>query len=565
LTPGLDTHVLIGAFADELARCGVNDVCTSPGSRSAPLVLALARDPALRAHSHIDERAAGFFALGLAKASGRPVAVTCTSGTAAANLLPAVIEADEAGVALIVLTADRPPELRDVGAGQAIDQLKLYGDAVRWFFEVGTHDAGPESLRWIRALACRAVAEATGERPGPVHLNWPLREPLVPGGPVAIPPGRSGGRPWVARARAQAPAADLAQLTGGAGRVVLVAGRSDAPLRNLPGLAEASGSPLLADPLSGARAGGAAIAHYDLLLRSPAFAEAAAPDVVVRIGDLPTSKALRVWLSSLDGTEQIAIDPRGAWQDPDAVLTRSVSADPALLESSSRADPAWLERWRGADAVAANAVAELGAEELSELGVARMLGETLGEDATLFVAASMPVRAIEMVWPVRALAPRVLSNRGANGIDGTVSSAFGARAASEGPVLALIGDVALAHDAGGLLAASRLGLAVTIVLLDNGGGGIFDHLPIAGESDVYEQHVATPTTIAFDALARAYRLLYASPGSLGELGSELSEALGRAQSTLIHVRVERSASLERNRRLVAATLDQLTASLPTSA
>src|ERR1019366_7750544 len=193
-----DTYLLLRAFCDELSRCGMEHACTSPGSRCTPIVLSLARNPGIRAWSHVDERASGFFALGVAKASGRPVAVTCTSGTAAANLLPAVIEASEARVPLIVLTADRPPELREIGAGQTIDQIKLYGDAVRWFFEVGNHEATPERMAWIRTLACRAWAAASGERPGPVPLNWPLREPLVTAAAGPASGGRSGGRPWVA-------------------------------------------------------------------------------------------------------------------------------------------------------------------------------------------------------------------------------------------------------------------------------------------------------------------------------------------------------------------------------
>ncbi len=193
-----DPHRLIAAFVDELVRCGVTDACTSPGSRSTPLVLALARHRGLRVHSHIDERASAFFALGIAKATGRAVAIACTSGTAAANFAPAVIEASQARVPLIVLTADRPPELREIGAGQTIDQIKLYGDAVRWFFEVGDHELSDERVAWIRALACRAHAAATAERPGPVHLNWPLRDPLVPTAQIGTPPGgRSDGRPWV--------------------------------------------------------------------------------------------------------------------------------------------------------------------------------------------------------------------------------------------------------------------------------------------------------------------------------------------------------------------------------
>jgi len=233
--PSADHHLLLRAFADELVRCGVEHVVTSPGSRSTPLVLALVRDGRLRAWSHVDERCAGFFALGVAKTRGRPAVVTCTSGTAAANLLPAVVEAHEAGVPLVVLTADRPPELREVGAGQTIDQVKLFGSAVRWFFEVGTHEATPERVRWMRALACRAVWTALDRRPGPVHLNWPLREPLVP--PAALAedpsPGRAAGAPWIDRPRAAvagaAGALALREALAGARRGLVVAGPVGGP------------------------------------------------------------------------------------------------------------------------------------------------------------------------------------------------------------------------------------------------------------------------------------------------------------------------------------------------
>jgi 2-succinyl-5-enolpyruvyl-6-hydroxy-3-cyclohexene-1-carboxylate synthase len=554
LTPALDTHLLIAGFVDELARCGVTDACTSPGSRCAPLVLALAREPHLRAYSHVDERCSGFFALGLAKASGRPVALTCTSGTAAANLAPAVIEASEAGVPLIILTADRPPELREVGAGQTIDQIKLYGDAVRWFFEVGNHEYSPERMRWIRALACRAVAEASGERPGPVHLNWPLREPLVPGGPVEVRGGRPGGRPWVLRERAPLGAGDLGVHVGASARGVIVAGRSERPLAPaVCALAEQAGHPLLADPQSGARAGAAAIAHYDLLLRDGAFAAAHVPQVVIRIGDLPTCKPLRRWLASLTDADQIAIGAPGTWQDPDGVVSRWLRADPGSLVTPEPADGGWLAQWREADARVADVVTQTLADELSELSVARALGEWLPAEATLFVASSMPVREIETVWPVREEPPRVLSNRGANGIDGTLSSAFGVAAASEGPVCALIGDVAFAHDIGGLLAAARLGLALTIVVFDNGGGGIFDHLPIAAEQDVYEEHIATPTGLDFALAAELYGLDYAAPQSLDELRSLLVGTLAkRERSTLLHLRFQRAAGVALQRRLATA-------------
>src|SRR6478735_6956541 len=325
--PGTDTYLCLRAFVDELARCGLRDAVTSPGSRSTPLVLTLARDPRVRASSLIDERCAGFFGLGLAKASGVPAVLTCTSGTAVANYAPAVIEAWEARVPLLVLTADRPPELRDIGAGQTIDQLKLFGSAVKWFVEVDDHPASPARVRWLRQLACRAFWTAVEGRPGPVHINFSLREPLLPDGEDGVPeveivPGRAGGRPWVTRPRTLRESArplmdGLEEELRERERVLVVAGRAERDPRlgaALAAFAEKAGAPLLADPLSGARRGAAAIAHYDALLRNPEFAEAQRPDLVLRVGDLPTSKPLRAWLAGLDAL-QVSFDPEGAWQD----------------------------------------------------------------------------------------------------------------------------------------------------------------------------------------------------------------------------------------------------------
>jgi 2-succinyl-5-enolpyruvyl-6-hydroxy-3-cyclohexene-1-carboxylate synthase len=529
----------------------MTDACTSPGSRCTPLVLALAREPRLRAHSHIDERSSAFFALGVAKATGRAVALACTSGTAAANLAPAVIEASEACVPLIVLTADRPPELRGIGAGQTIDQIKLYGDAVRWFFEVGNHDATPERAGWIRALACRAWAAANGERPGPVHLNWPLREPLVPR--EAVEPsvgGRAGGRPWVSAPARAREAARLGDHVSASARGVIVAGRDDGGLAPaIPQLAEAAGYPLLADPLSGARRGAAAIAHYDLLLRDAAFAREHAAEVVIRVGDLPTSKPLRVWLAGLEGARQILVDPQLGWQDPASVVELVLRADPRLLEPPPAADPGWLKRWRAADARAATAVHETLGDELNEPNVARAIAATLPSETTVFVAASMPVRDLESFWPLREDPPRVLSNRGTNGIDGTLSSALGVASAVPGPVVALIGDVAFAHDIGGLLAAARLRLSLTIVLINNAGAAVFDYLPIARERDIYEQHIATPTGIDFERAAGLYGFRYERPQTLRALQALLVEP---ARGTLIEVRTDRSAGVALHERVSSA-------------
>jgi 2-succinyl-5-enolpyruvyl-6-hydroxy-3-cyclohexene-1-carboxylate synthase len=564
-------HVLLRAFADELARCGMTDACTSPGSRSAPLVLALVREPSLRAWSHVDERTAGFFGLGLAKETGRPVAVACTSGTAAAELTPAVHEAREARVPLIVLTADRPPELREVGAGQTIDQLRLYGSAAKWFFEVGDHPATPERVAWMRALACRAYWTALGGRPGVVHLNFPLREPLVPAGPLPPEdPGRPAGAPWLERAAIDpfptpATLERLVELVERHPRGVVVCGRAERDPALGPavaGFAETVGYPALADPLSGARREGTAIAHYDALLRDAGFAERERPELVVRVGDLPTSKPLRAWLAH-PGVRQVAFDPEGALHDPDATVELAVPADPAttlaeLTEHVGRAhDAAWVEGWRRADATAAAAIDDVLADELSEPGVAALLGSRLPAEATVVVASSMPIRDVETFFPARADPPRVLSNRGANGIDGTVATAFGVAARAPGPTVLLVGDVALAHDAGALLTARRLGLDLTIVLLDNGGGGIFDFLAVAGEADVFEEHVATPTGLDFAAVAAAYGCRHAPVDDPAALEKALDRELSASGTAILHVRTDRAENVALHRevwRAVAAAL-----------
>jgi 2-succinyl-5-enolpyruvyl-6-hydroxy-3-cyclohexene-1-carboxylate synthase len=329
-------------LVDELARAGLRDACLAPGSRSAPLALALAEHPAIRLHVHLDERSAAFFALGAAKAAGRPAAVLCTSGTAAANLHPAVVEADHSRAPLLVLTADRPPELRGTGANQAIDQVKLFGDGVRWFCEVGAPDstaAGRDDRgagRYWRSLASRAWAAAAGPPAGPVHLNLAFAEPLLPDPLDGEPaPGRPDGAPWTLAARPSlSPGPEetgaLADAVRDHPRGLLVVGWG-ASLRPaaMDAFVSATGWPVLADPLSGARRGPAAISTYDSLLRVEAFAAEHRPDLVVRIGAGPTSKVLTGWLD--DSISQIVVDPEAGWADPGRAASQRLVADPSSL------------------------------------------------------------------------------------------------------------------------------------------------------------------------------------------------------------------------------------------
>jgi len=540
------TYAPLQAFVEELYRCGMRHAVTSPGSRNAPLALTLAAQEGVETVSVLDERSAGFVALGMAKASGRPVAVTCTSGTAAANLYPAVVEAWEARVPLIVLTADRPPELREVGAGQAIDQIKLYGSAAKWFVEVGTHDPGRETAIHHRALGCRAYWTAGGGRPGPVHLNFPLREPLAPApgeaasgtpagsapgtpagsapgtptgsAPVPLDPadweGRPDGRPWTeVREHASAPHADdvhaLAERIAAEPRGVIVCGPTGEQIAEQAArLAAEAGWPLLAEPTSGVRSGehdrSHVIAHYDVLLRVGDFARGHVPGLVLRVGDMPTSKPLRAFVAQ---SSQIVIDPHGAWHEPTrtAELVLQAAAAPTLgalataveMRTGARAEPrsgrGWVQRWRDADAKAWAAVEA--APDGFEGRVLATLEPELPDEAIVWVSSSMPIRDVEACFPQSSKRLRFLANRGANGIDGVVSSAMGAAIATGLPTWVLIGELALQHDAGGLLAARRAGVELEIVCVNNGGGGIFDFLPVAEHADpaAYETHIATPS------------------------------------------------------------------------
>ena len=564
------TYAPLQVFADELARCGLRHAVTCPGSRNAPLILSLEADERIEAVSVIDERSAGFLALGMAKASGRPVAITCTSGTAAANLMPAVIEAREARVPLIVLTADRPPELREVGAGQSIDQVKLYGSAVKWFVEVGNHEPSRETAVHHRALACRAFFTAAGGRPGPVHLNFPLREPLDPRREelgVEEWAGRDDGRPWVElREHSSAPHArdvqELAERIAAAPRGAIVCGAHAGDVAEAAAeLAARAGWPLLAEPTSGARCGGhdisGVVAHYDVLLRSDAFAESHVPDLVLRIGDTPTSKPLRGWL---ERSPQVVIDPHAAWHEPTRAAELVLSSDAAptfralcaaLEMRAPKPDPAWLQSWREADALVPPALDA--AEDPFEPKALAAIEVALPDEALVWVSSSMPIRDVEAFFPRSAKTIVFLANRGANGIDGVVSSAAGAALATGRRAYLLTGELALLHDLGGLLAARRAGAELTIVCLNNGGGGIFDFLPVADQAEAgpYEEHIATPAGVDLAEVAALAGLPHAGAAT----PDEVRQAIGRPG--LVEVRTERRENVERHRELAARVAEAL--------
>lgn len=586
-TPAADA-AMAAAVVDEWARAGVSVAALSPGSRSTPMALALAADDRIRLEVFLDERSASFFALGAAKASGYPAVVLCTSGTAAAELHAAVVEASQARVPLLVATADRPAELRDTGAPQTINQAGLFGSAVRWFADVpAPADADRESGYW-RSMACRAAAEASGPDPGPVHLNLAFREPLV-ADPAegtktaemeAAGLGRPDGAGWtasVAVAPAMPQPADVAALAdrvAATPRGLVVAGWGTLNPRTedqhagasvVARFAAAARWPILADPLSGLRRGPLAISTYDALLRHRGFARRHRPDLVLSLGAPLTSAAATAWL---DGeVPRILVDPAGAWADPVRSASMRVAADPiALLDEVAtlvdrhhheRAAPSpWLASWLAAEAQARGALdTAMDASDVPFEGrIARDVVSALPDGATLVVGSSMPVRDVESFAQPRS-GIRFLANRGANGIDGFVSTALGVAVVSRGPVVALCGDLTFLHDVGGLLRAACRHLSVTFVVIDNDGGGIFSFLPQAGAgqegADRFETLFGTPHGLDLAKLAEVHGIDARRVTTAAALPGELRSAWTAGGVRLLVVPTERTANAQRHRHLWA--------------
>ncbi len=567
-------------FVASLAAAGVRDAVLCAGSRSAPLVLAVDRSP-LRAHVSLDERAGAYFALGLAKASGRPVAVVTTSGTAAANLHPAVVEAHHARVPIILITADRPPELRDCGAAQTIDQIRLFGTAVRWFHEVGTPVADPALEAYVAGLARRAAASAWGPPAGPVHLNFAFREPLV-AEPESIPP----------RAPARAEESDAPDPTPPAARAVARVARllrtkprglilcgpeaaSSDLAADVARLAAVTGYPILADPGSQIRYGphdrARVLGAYDGFLRSPAFAERNAPEALLQFGAPLTSKAFHVYAARHPGAVRVLVDDGRAARDPSHRAAETVIADPVLfadalaLALAKGADPlpSWGEPFARAEAAARDAVARhlAGTRGISEGSVVAALVESAPDGAIVYMGNSMPVRDLDLFVPASSKRLRVLANRGANGIDGVLSSALGASAAGAGPVLAIVGDLSFHHDLNGLAAARVAGIAATIVVVNNDGGGIFSFLPIARHGDAFERLVATPHGLRFEHAAALYGLLYDAPESLDELASAARDSLAGGETRVIEVATDRAENCADHQALWAEVIRSVDAAV----
>ncbi len=538
-----------------LRQGGVDQAVVSPGSRSAPIALALAAvlDPT-DLHVRVDERTAAFLALGLARGSGQPVVVTCSSGTATANYLPAVIEADAAGVPLVVLTADRPPEMRHTGANQTIDQVGLYGGAVRFAADL-SGVGGPDDEGYLRGMVAQAVASATGPWPGPVHLNVPLREPLLDdtvdhAWAQAIQDRTGPSWTAVTPARTTVPAGHADRHLRGRPTVVVV-GEGAVGTEGLLPAAERLGMPVLAEPTSGLRADTALrCGHW--LAATPAFVAAHRPEVVVQLGRPVLSRAVGALVASAD--DVVTLDPLGRGWDPGHHTTLRVPAAFAdWTADATPGDPAFLDAWRRADDVAARVLDQTvdAAPHPTEIGVARDVAAAVPDGGTLVVASSLAVRNLnEAMRPRTGL--RVLGNRGASGIDGFTSTAVGVALTSDGPTVALAGDLSIVHDLTGLVVGPDEPVpSLPIVVVDNGGGGIFDLLPYgtAVEPATFRRLFATPHGVPLHGVAITLGHGFAHVDERTELAQVLEDAWGTPGITLIEVTTSTPTETARRREI----------------
>jgi len=557
----------LAAFAARLAQLGVQHAVLSPGSRSAPLILALANTEGLNPWSLIDEREAGFFALGTAKANNTPAVVACTSGTAAAELAPAVHEAAEAGTPLIVLTADRPPELRAAGENQTIDQIGVFGSAAPTV--LGPPFSSDAVSQWI-AFADEVFAAATGTRPGPVHVNVPLWDPLAQGadpGVVAAALEVAATTVQEKQTGAAIPPAVIELLLGSI-RPLVICGRDERGLgAEVATWCSAAQIPVIADPLSQSNLGTTttSVPAWDALIRTEQWLANQDPDLILRTGDLPTSKPLRAWLTELAerGVPMVQFDPESSGRDPISATTSLITApitDIDPLESGA-SEPNWLQSWLDAGALATRAIDSVlspaSVSTLSEPSVIRTACQTLQANTTLMIAASMPVRDLETLH-LGTSGPVCIANRGANGIDGTVATAAGYAAATTAPTVLICGDVTFAHDVAGLAAARESASSLLIVVLDNGGGAIFDYLPISQQKSVYERFVFTPPRLNFSSAAQTWDIPYVEITSTDQLVDELSTVASLQGPRVALIRVGRYDAQDLRTAVWAAVAAQLT-------
>ncbi|MDZ4764886.1 MAG: 2-succinyl-5-enolpyruvyl-6-hydroxy-3-cyclohexene-1-carboxylic-acid synthase [Chloroflexota bacterium] len=596
MTPPNRNFLWTSIVVDELARSGLRAVVIAPGSRSTPLAIAFAEHPDIRVYSIIDERSAAFFALGHALATDRPVAVVCSSGTATANFYPAIIEARYSGVPLLIMTGDRPPELRDSGANQTVDQVKMYGDHVLWSVDVALPESDPSALaiRSLRTLACRAYATANGGATsdggggmprGAVHLNFPFRKPLEP---IPVPTDKTDDLAWVGRTNnepftrigggAVAPTDHqidaLIQVLQDAQRGIIIVG-SSVDLRLANELALFAGQahfPVLADPLSQIRYNAhwremetACVGGYDTFLRGISAWDK--PDLILRFGAMPTSQSLIDYLNMNGDAYQITFSADGIWKDPNHQIDEFIWANPAeiarifsqVAAETTIGDEAWAEHFRAAESATWDIITrELAGDFFDGVVVADTV-DLLPDGAALYIGNSLPVRHLDQFARPTPKHIRVFGNRGASGIDGMVSSALGAAAGLDAPLVLVTGDLGFYHDMNGLLAIKRNHVNAIIVVINNDGGGIFQRLPVAQFDPPYTELFRTPHGMTFDHVAAMYDLDYTQATDRASFRQAFNAALTtvKSRSTIIEVPTDAIHDLARRNEITQRVLDAI--------
>lgn len=549
--------IYVTHFVDGLVRSGLKDVVISPGSRSTPLAMTFSEHEQINKWMIIDERSAAFYALGIAKKTNKPVALVCTSGTAAANYYPAIVEAHHSRVPLIVLTTDRPHELRDVGAPQAIDQIHMFQSEVKWFHEMALPEGTLEMRSYVRQKAIRAMHLAQTGNPGPVHLNFPFREPLVPDFTLNglwtdertehISHAPLEGKKMISDEQLEM----VVQAIHGKKRGVIVCGPQIDPsfAHSITQFASAWGLPILADPLSQIRQGTHAKEHvidgYDAILRSKSVREALRPDFIIRFGAMPVSKPYLFYVQEHADIHQFVIENNEGYRDPTNNLSHFIYADQravaeqfAHVQEEQSADQNWLKQWNQLNDIAGKHVDVEEEHDVTEGSVVRSIHKHIPEDTVLFAGNSMAIRDVDTFFTETKKNVSLLANRGVNGIDGVVSSALGAATTGKRVTL-LIGDLSFYHDMNGLLAATHYNLNVTIVLVNNNGGGIFSFLPQADDPTHFESLFGTPSHLDFSHAAKMYGGTYVLPKTNESFSDALKDSYNRPGLTIIEVQTER--------------------------
>jgi 2-succinyl-5-enolpyruvyl-6-hydroxy-3-cyclohexene-1-carboxylate synthase len=569
-------YAFAGAFVDELARSGLRDVCICPGSRSSPLAISFARHSGIRKWTHLDERSAGFFALGMARNMGRPVAMVCSSGTASANFLPAVAEARYGLVPLIVLTADRPPELVNWGALQTIDQTRIYGDHVKLSVNAEAKEVTTDSMAYIRTLACKVYATSSGSPEGPVHVNFPFREPLEPSiiltdfpekileGDLEAWHGRVTGDPFVLNSVYEnmpnmKDLKTLASYMSGVEHGLIVCGTNyQTGFANLiTKLASKWKYPIFADALSGVRVGShdrsMVLDTYDAYLRDDDLSTLVSPDLIIRFGPLPVSKSLAQYLEKHKNAYQVLVDEGDNWRDPFRIVSQFFNVSPVSfcealtpLVNEEREHSIWSQWWMQTNLAVRQAIERQidSYDCMFEGKVFSRLSNLIDDGTAFFVGNSMPVRDLDTFYHTSPKSVNFVANRGASGIDGVVSSALGIAAAGTRKVVLVIGDISLYHDMNGLLAAKLHRLNATIVVLNNNGGGIFSFLPQADHTDFFEEYFGTPHGLNFRSTADLYGLNYSFTQDWNAFDGAVNESLSSEGISLIEIPGDRVDNVE---------------------